>query len=170
MLQILSVSTSPSSLLFFPTFSANRTQILFVAVICLLQCSSSDTTTIVLGRACPKRHVWVEHWFSKKNTWCESLLLAYCLGTFGYFPTFLSFNFLICERIMITLLLTSWVIQRIKQDLHMYSQFACGKPLFFVGSMVFFVVSDIFHCVFSVMFLLGFLLEYTWGAKKLMIL
>lgn len=102
------------SLLFFPTFSANGTQILSVAVMCPLQCRSSDTTPIFLGRACPKKHVWIECLFSKKNTCCESLLLAYCLGTFDYFPTFLSFNFLICERIIITLLLTSWVIQRIK--------------------------------------------------------
>ena len=119
--QFYPVFTSLSSLLFFLTFSANRTQILFVVVMCQLQCRSSDATTIFLCRACPNRHVWIECWFSKKNTWCESLLLAYCLGSTDYFPTFLSFNFLICERIIITLLLTSWVIQRIKWDLHMYS-------------------------------------------------
>lgn len=109
------VCTSPSSL---PTFLLTE-QILFVAVICLLS-AAAVTPTIVLGRACLKGMCGLRT-LVLKNTWCESLLLAYCLGTFGYFPTFLSFNFLICERIMITLLLTSWVIQRIKQDLHMYS-------------------------------------------------
>lgn len=72
--------------------------------------------SILSYRVCPKRHVWRECWFSKKNIWFESLLLTYHLGTFEYIPTFMSFNFLVCERIIITLLLTSWVIHRIKWD------------------------------------------------------